>query len=396
MNTFSIVGDRKRVVKESLLHFDYALAIVTLAVAVLGVLMVYTATREKLIVAGLSPKYYLERQAIWVLLGFVVMVVAVFIDYRHIRNIGYVIYGAVVLGLLGVLTPVGKRALGAQRWFQLGPLQLQPSEFASLAVIVAVAVYLAGVNDALPLRKLIGVLALVGVPMILVVKQPDIGTTLIIGFVLLAQLVVARVRLPHLAVLGAIGAVGIFAIIHLGILQSYQLARLTSFVNPHASYSGSGYNLAQSKIAIGAGGVFGKGLFHGTQTNLAYVPEQQTDFIFTAVGEQLGFVGAGGLLIAFGFICWRVWRVASIARDPLGKLLSSGVLALLVFSIFQNVAMTIGIMPITGIPLPFMSYGGSAAISFFVAIGLALGIGMRNSRYLPEDRRDFGSQRYVS
>ncbi len=392
MTTFSVVSDRRRIAKESLLHFDYSLLIATVMVAFLGVLMVYTATREKLVLAGLSPKYYLERQGIWVLLGIAAMLATVMIDYRHIKALGYVIYGGVVMGLLGVLTPIGKRALGAQRWFQLGPLQLQPSEFASLAIIIAVAIFLARESGPLPVKRLVGVLALAGVPMLLVVKQPDIGTAIILGVVLLAELVMARIRMLHLVGLLLAGALGIYVVIHLGILQSYQLKRLTSFVNPAGTYSNTGYNLAQSKIAIGAGGVFGKGLFHGTQTNLAYVPEQQTDFIFTAVGEQLGFVGAGLLLAAFGFICWRVWRVVAVARDQLGRLLAAGVLALLAFSIFQNAAMTMGIMPITGIPLPFMSYGGSAALSFFTAIGIVLGIGMRNSRYIPEDRRDFLGQ----
>ena len=392
MTNFSIVSDRKRVLKESLLHFDYSLLLATIGVSFLGILMVYTATKEKLVVAGLNPKYYLERQGIWVLLGITVMVITVFIDYRHIKAMGYVVYGAVILGLLGVLTPIGKRALGAQRWFQLGPLQLQPSEFASLAIIVALSIYLSRESGPLGLKKVIGVLVLAGVPMALVVKQPDIGTAIILGIVLLSQLVVGRIRVLHLGALLVFGVLGVYAIIHFGILQSYQLKRLTSFVNPAGTYSNTGYNLAQSKIAIGAGGVFGKGLFHGTQTNLAYVPEQQTDFIFTAVGEQLGFIGAGALLVMFGFICWRVWHVMVVARDQFGKLLAAGVLGLLAFSIFQNTAMTMGIMPITGIPLPFMSYGGSAALSFFTAIGIVLGVGMRNSRYLPEDRRDFLSQ----
>ncbi len=388
MTTFSMVANRKRVLKESLLHFDYSLMIATISIAIVGIVMVYTATKVKLAEAGLSSKYYLERQTIWVVLGIVIMLVTVLIDYRHVKAMGYVVYGGVTIGLLGVLSPVGKRALGAQRWFQLGPLQLQPSEFASLAILIAVAIYLSSESGQIGLKKLIGVLILAAVPMLLVIKQPDVGTAIILGIVLGAQLVVARVRLVYLLGLLVIGSIGVYLIIHLGILQSYQLQRLTSFVNPQASANSYGYNLAQSKIAIGAGGIFGKGLFHGTQTNLSYVPEQQTDFIFTALGEQLGFIGAGTILVLFGWVCFRVWRVMAIARDKKGRLLAAGVLSLLTFSIFQNVAMTMGIMPITGIPLPFMSYGGSAALSFFAAVGIALGVGLRNSRYLPEDRRE--------
>ncbi|MDA8025747.1 MAG: rod shape-determining protein RodA [Actinomycetota bacterium] len=387
MTNFSIVQSRRRIVKESLMHFDYSLMIVTIGLAMVGVLMVYSATKGLLTSKGLNPKYYLERQALWVVLGTVAMFVTIFVDYRHIRRLAYVIYGGVVLGLVGVLSPFGHSALGAQRWFQLGPLQLQPSEFATLAILIMVAFYLGDEEGYLSLKKLGGVLVLAGLPMALVVKQPDIGTAIIIGIVLLSQLVVSRIKLSHLLVLVLFGVLGIYAVIKLHILQKYQLDRLTSFLNTKSNSSTTGYNLAQSKIAIGAGGVYGKGLFHGTQTNLSYVPEQQTDFIFTALGEQFGFVGGSIVIAAFGYVCWRVWHVVSIARDKTGRVLGAGVLSLLAFSIFQNVAMTMGIMPITGIPLPFMSYGGSAALSFFTAVGIALGIGFRNARYLPEDKR---------
>ncbi|MDA8196621.1 MAG: rod shape-determining protein RodA [Actinomycetota bacterium] len=369
------------------MHFDYTLMLVTVGLAMVGVLMVYSATKGLLVSKGLNPKYYLERQALWVVLGTVAMFVTIFVDYRHIRRLAYVIYGGVVLGLVGVLSPFGHSALGAQRWFQLGPLQLQPSEFATLAILIMVAFYLGDEEGYISLKKLGGVLVLAGLPMALVVKQPDVGTAIIIGIVLLSQLVVSRIRLSHLIVLVFLGVIGIYLVIKLHILQKYQLDRLTSFLHTNTNSSTTGYNLAQSKIAIGAGGIYGKGLFHGTQTNLSYVPEQQTDFIFTALGEQFGFVGGSIVIGAFGYVCWRVWHVVSIARDKTGRVLAAGVLSLLAFSIFQNVAMTMGIMPITGIPLPFMSYGGSAALSFFTAIGIALGIGFRNARYLPEDKR---------
>ncbi len=374
-------ADRSRSWTQTLLHFDFTLFLVTVSIAFLGVVMVYSATREQLILSGLNQYSYLEHQAVYVLVGLVVMSVLVTIDYHQLGNLGFVAYVGVVLALLGVLTPIGKRALGSQRWFQLGPLQLQPSEFAALAIILAIAAYLqAHQEDEMDAKMLIKILILAGVPMLLVIKQPDIGTALVMGFVLLTMLVLARVSLGWLAILFAFGAIAVVAILALGVLQKYQLQRLTSFVNPNASTLQSGYNLAQSKIAIGSGGLFGTGLFHGPQTNLSYVPEQQTDFIFTAVGEQLGFVGAGGLLLLYGYMTWRVWSVMRRARDPLGKMLAGGVLGFLAFSIFQNAGMTMGIMPITGIPLPFLSYGGSAALAFFASIGLVLNVGMRNPR----------------
>lgn len=373
--------DRSRGWRHALFHFDFTLFVVTVSIAFLGVIMVYSATREKLKLSGLNPYSYLEKQAVFVLLGVVVMFVIVSIDYHQLGQLGFVGYGAVVLGLLGVLTPIGKSALGSQRWFQLGPLQLQPSEFAAIAVILAIAAYLqAHQEDEMNAKQLVKILLLAGVPMLLVIKQPDIGTALVMGFVLITMLIMARVPLSWLGLLFVLGAIGVFAIVSLGILQKYQLQRLTSFVNPNTSSLQAGYNLAQSKIAIGSGGIFGKGLFHGPQTNLSYVPEQQTDFIFTAVGEQLGFIGAGGLLLGYAYMTWRVWCVMRRARDPLGKMLVAGILGLLAFSIFQNAGMTMGIMPITGIPLPFMSYGGSASLAFFASIGVVINVGMRNPR----------------
>jgi rod shape determining protein RodA len=213
---------------------------------------------------------------------------------------------------------------------------------------------------------------------------------------LLVMMVVAGVKGRYLAALGLLAVLGIVAVAQLGVLKQYQVDRLTSFVHqtpagqttPAAQGSASSnnqsqqstYNLAQSKIAIGSGGTTGKGLFNGSQTNLNYVPEQQTDFIFTAVGEQLGFLGAASLLALFGIIIWRVLRAAQTARDTFGTLLCGGVLGLIGLSVFQNAGMTMGIMPITGIPLPFMSYGGSATIAFFAAIGIVLNVGMRRFR----------------
>ena len=373
--------DRSKGWRQTLLHFDFTLFAVTVSTAFLGVIMVYSATREKLILAGLNRYSYLEHQAVYVLIGIVVMFVIVTIDYHQLGNLGFLAYGAIVMALLGVLTPIGKRALGSQRWYQLCPVQFQPSEFAALAIILAIAAYLqAHQDEELDAKMLVKILVMAGFPMLLVIKQPDIGTALVMGSVLLTMLVLAKVPLKWLAVLFLLGALAIVAILSLGILQKYQLQRLTSFVNPKTSALQAGYNLAQSKIAIGSGGLFGTGIFHGPQTNLSYVPEQQTDFIFTAVGEQLGFVGAGGLLLAYAYMVWRVWCIMKRAKDPLGRMLAGGVLGLLAFSIFQNAGMTMGIMPITGIPLPFMSYGGSAVLAFFASIGLVLNVGMRNPK----------------
>jgi rod shape determining protein RodA len=226
-------------------------------------------------------------------------------------------------------------------------------------------------------RRLASVLALAAVPMALIYRQPDLGTALVLAVILLFVLLVAGARASHLIVLGTIGVIGVAAVLHFGVLKRYQVDRLSAFLDDRTDTQRTAYNLNQSKIAIGSGGVVGKGLFKGTQTNLSYVPEQHTDFIFTAVGEQLGLLGSAILLSLFGLVVWRTWRIAGLAHDLCGMLICVGVLAMLLFQIFENVGMTMGIMPITGIPLPFMSYGGSATLSSFAGIGLVLNVHMR-------------------
>ena len=375
-------------------HVDVLLSFATLATAAMGVLMVYSATRGKLELAGVDPHYYLKKQLIYAIIGLAVMIGVILIDYHHFEILGAIAYGAVLLGLLAVLSPIGSSALGAARWIQLGSFQLQPSAFATLALILATAAFLRRHQGAIRLRHVIFLLVMTGIPIFLVYKQPDLGTAIVMAIVLLVMMVVAGVKGRYLTALAVLAVLGVVGVVQLGVLKQYQVDRLTSFVHqtpagqtvtaaPGSTSSGnqkSTYNLAQSKIAIGSGGTTGKGLFNGSQTNLNYVPEQQTDFIFTAVGEQLGFVGAASLLALFGIIVWRILRIAQTARDSLGMLLCGGVLGLIGLSVFQNAGMTMGIMPITGIPLPFMSYGGSATIAFFAAIGIVLNVGMRRFR----------------
>ena len=353
---------------------DVVLAVTTVVVALIGVVMVYTATRGTLAAQGLSPHYYLERQLLFVVLGVVAMGIVALIDYRRLEQVATAIYILIVLSLLGVFV-VGSHALGSQRWFSLGPLQLQPSEFAVLALILVVATYCSRRSEGLAWRDVTRVLLLSGVPIVLVMAQPDLGTAIIMTIVLLVMLAVAGVPGRILLILFA-AAVGVVVLaFEAGLLHHYQIARITSFLHQDARTQNSTiYNLQQAKDAIGSGGLFGTGIFHGTQTNLGYVPEQQTDFIFTAVGEQLGFVGASGVLVLLGVIAWRLLRGAQLARDSFGRLLSAGVFTFVAFSVFQNAGMTMGIMPITGIPLPFLSYGGTATLCFFMGVGLVLSV----------------------
>jgi rod shape determining protein RodA len=339
--------------------------------------MVFSATESKLREQGLDPHMYLKRQSVWVLLGLAVMAVAVTVDYRVLRDIAPMLFIGAFFLLVLVLSPLGSSTRGAQAWFQFGSFQLEPSEWAKLALIACVAAYCSTHRGDLDGRRLATVLGLAGAPMALIYLQPDLGTDLVFAAILIGVLVVAGARPRHIAALCLIAIVGMVAVVQLGVLKQYQVDRLTAFANPTNDPQHSAYNLAQAKAAIGSGGLFGKGLFKGTQTNLSFVPEQQTDFIFTVVGEELGFVGAFTLLALFAVVVWRTWRTATLARDLFGTLLCVGILAMFVFQIFENVGMTMGIMPITGIPLPFMSYGGSSTVANFAAIGLVLNVHMR-------------------
>jgi rod shape determining protein RodA len=357
-------------------HVDFVLLGCTLTLALVGIVMVYSATRNLLVSQGVSPHYYLERQALWVVIGVVVMVAVAAIDYRRFRDWAYVIYGLVLMSLIGVFA-IGRSALGAQRWYAFGPLQLQPSEFAALGVIIAIASYCSRRQGILAFRQMIGLLLLAGLPMVLVYKQPDLGTTIILGVTLAAMMLAADVRLRYLFLLFAIVIGGFFLALKLHLLHSYQLTRLTSFLHQNQDTQSSNYELSMTRTAISAGGLKGVGLDHGLATSLGLIPNQPTDFIFSAVGEQLGFIGSAVIIGLFGIVTFRMLRAAQIAKDTFGRVLCVGAAAWLAFSVFENIGMNIGIMPITGIPLPFLSYGGSATFSFFAAVGLVLNVEMR-------------------
>ena len=366
--------------------FDLVLVVTTLATAVLGIVMVYTGSRNTAVSAGLSPHYFLDRQVLFVVLGVILMAALAVMDYRRLELVGMVIYGLSIAGLLGVFV-VGHSAQGAGRWIDVGPIEIQPSEFAILGLIIALATFVARRIDGLSWQDLARMLVMAGVPILLVLKQPDLGTAIIMVIILVVMLAVAGlpVRTLFLLMLGA--ALMLFLAVKIGpkigLLHGYQFSRLGSFLQQNskkASIQGSIWNVEQSKLAIGAGGFSGSGLFHGVQTNNGYVPEQQTDFIFSAVGEQLGFLGATLVLVMLGTIAWRAMRSAQLARDTFGRMLCAGVFAFIAYSTFQNAGMAMGIMPVAGVPLPFISYGGSAAICFFAAVGISISVRRHRGR----------------
>lgn len=367
-------------------YFDPLLPVLAIAIAAFGCLMIWTATRDALLAQGLSPTFYLKKQVIFSAVGVVVMMVVATIDYRRYVSWAPGLYILSVVALLAVYV-VGHKSRGAQAWFQFGSYQLEPSEFCKFTLVIGIATFLALYKGRLPLRGLIALLVLFLIPFGLIYKQPDLGTALVLLVVLLAMLTVGGVRPLHLGALGLIGVLGIAAVLHFGVLHSYQKDRLTSFLNtpdqPSAGFLASAdhsavaeYNGALSKMAVSSGGVHGKGIGKGPLTNTGEVPEQQTDFIFSAVGEQVGLIGSALLLVLFVLMVWRVWRASVLARDQVGMYICVGVIATLVFQVFENVGMAMGIMPIAGIPLPFMSYGGTALVAMFAMVGLVLSVRM--------------------
>jgi rod shape determining protein RodA len=353
----------------------------TLAIAALGLLMIYSSTRERLRLDGVDELYFVKRQGIAILVALVVMALLLAIDYRKLRDYSAFAYVATVVGLLAVLSPLGSNARGSQAWFQLpGGFQLQPSELVKFGIVVALAGYANQHRGEMNPWRLTVTIGLATVPICLVMLQPDFGTAMVLGTIVITMLAVAGVSVRHLLVLALLGVTFVIAVVNVGLLQQYQIDRLTSFVNQGADARHTTYNTDQSKNAIGNGGVTGRGFGNGSQTAGGFVPEQHTDFIFTAVGEEFGFLGAAALLALFAIVVWRTWRAALFARDFFGTLVCVGVLAIFVFQIFENMGMTMGIMPVTGIPLPFMSYGGSSTITAFACVALVANVSMRRFR----------------
>ncbi len=340
----------------------------------LGLVMVYSTTRNLVD----NPYYFVTRQAVALGLGIMVFCVILRIDYRKFRDFSLLAYLAVIVLLIGVITPMGSSAKGAQAWYAFpGGFQFQPAEIAKFLLIVALCGYVnehRGDIDPWRVTVLVGLAVL---PIGLIQLQPDLGTNMVLAAILLGLLAVAGAKGRYLLVLLLLAVTGVYAVLTLGLLQQYQIDRLTSVINPDAASQAAAYNQTQSKNTIGSGGVTGAGLFQGPQTRLGYVPEQHTDFIFTAVAEELGFVGAAVLLALYAVVMWRTWRTARLARDYYGTLVCSAVFAMLAFQIFENIGMTMAIMPVTGIPLPLMSYGGSSMIATLACLGLVANVHAR-------------------
>jgi rod shape determining protein RodA len=342
---------------------------------IFGTILVYAATRNWYASAGLDPQYYLKRHIINIVIGVLLAWGTTVIDYRLLRAYMPFVWGAGVIGLVIVLIPhLGSTVNGAKAWLSFpGGFQVQPAELAKISIIVGMAMVLSerthGSDD--PGHKdVVRALAIAAIPVVLILAQPDMGTVFIISASIVAMIAVSGAPSRWVAGLLLVAVVGGFTAVKVGVISDYQLKRLQSFVNPGADSQGSGYQLRQARITVGSGGLFGTGIFNGPQTNGRFVPEQQTDFIFTVAGEETGFLGCALILFLFGTIIIRAFSIAKRTNDPFGRLVCTGVIAWFAFQIFENIGMTMGLMPMTGVPLPFLSYGGSSMFANLIGVGL--------------------------
>jgi rod shape determining protein RodA len=356
---------------------DFVLIATYVAISMFGLLMIYSATAPGLEALGLDPTRELKAQAFFVLVGFIVFGIVSTLDLTEVRRfVGPIYIGSIIL-LVIVLTEFGDSEGVAQRWIDLGPVQFQPSEIAKIAVILMLASLLASSAVPLTWTTVAKAIVIVGVPSALIFLQPDLGTMLVFAFVLLAVLFVAGMTMRQLGFLTVATIIGTVGIFQLNLIKSYQIDRLTAFIDPGSHELTLSYNQVQSEIAIGSGGLVGKGLFEGSQTNLQFVPVQSSDFIFTAVGEQFGFIGSVVVIALFSILLFRLLSIAVAAKDRFSFLVTAGIASMFAFHVFVNIGMTIRIMPVTGLPLPFMSAGGTVFVAMSAALGLAHSVWIR-------------------
>ena len=357
-------------------RLDWPILLSAIALSLIGTALVYSATRNRTELNQGDPYYFLVRHLLNTGIGFALMVGTVWLGHRTLRTAVPILYGISVFLILLVLTPLGATINGSHAWIVLGGgFSVQPSEFVKITIILGMAMLLAARVDAgdKPYpdhRTVLQSLGMATVPILIVLLMPDLGSVMVMVIIVLGVLLASGASNRWVFGLMGAGAVGAVAVWQLGILDEYQIHRFAAFANPELDPAGVGYNTNQARIAIGSGGLFGTGLGKGSQTTGQFVPEQQTDFVFTVAGEELGFVGAGLILVLLGVVLWRACRIARETTELYGTIVAAGIIAWFAFQSFENVGMTLGIMPVAGLPLPFVSYGGSSMFAVWVAVGL--------------------------
>ncbi|MEV0091534.1 rod shape-determining protein RodA [Streptomyces sp. NPDC050738] len=357
-------------------RLDWPLLLAALALSGIGSALVLSATRGRTSLTHGDQYYFLLRHVMNTGIGLALMIGTIWLGHRTLRGAIPILYGLSVVLILAVLSPLGQTVNGAHAWIVIGGgFSLQPSEFTKITIILGMAMILASRVDAGDQahpdhRTVAKSLGLAAVPIMIVMLMPDLGSVMVMAMIVLGVLLASGASNRWVLGLLSAGAFGAIAVWQLGLLDDYQIARFAAFANPALDPAGVGYNTNQARIAIGSGGLTGTGLFHGSQTTGQFVPEQQTDFVFTVAGEELGFVGAGLILVLIGVVLWRACRIARETTELYGTIVAAGIIAWFAFQAFENIGMTLGIMPVAGLPLPFVSYGGSSMFAVWVAIGL--------------------------
>ena len=366
---------------------DWLLLAAVAALLVLGSLLVWSATSTRDDLTGGDPSAYLQKQLVNVAIGVVLMVMVLATDHRWVRILAPLVYLASIGGLVLVLTS-GTTINGSRSWLQVGGMSIQPAELAKLAVVIGMALLVAERAEGrrrhdVTWVDVTGMLVIAAVPATLIMLQPDLGTMLVLSATVFGVIAASGASRRWLLLLAAGGLGAGVAAVSAGFLKQYQVDRFLAFTNPDLDPRGAGYNTEQARIAVGNGGLFGEGLFNGSQTRSGFVPEQHTDFIFTVAGEELGLVGATVLIGLLCVVIWRALAIAAATDDVFGRIAAAGIACWFGFQAFQNVGMCLGIMPVTGVPLPFVSYGGSSMFAGMLAIGLLQNIHLRSTASLP-------------
>ncbi|MEU8886530.1 rod shape-determining protein RodA [Streptomyces sp. NPDC048442] len=367
----------KLTARDSLVRkLDWPLLLSAVALSGIGALLVWSATRGRDSLTHGDPYYFLFRHLLNTGIGFALMVGTIWLGHRTLRGAVPILYGLSVVLVLAVLTPLGTTVNGAHAWIAVpGGFSLQPSEFTKITIILGMAMLLAARVDAGDQahpdhRTVLKSLGVAVIPIMIIMLMPDLGSVMVIAMIILGVLLASGASNRWVFGLVGAGVLGAVLVTALGLLDEYQINRFAAFANPNLDPAGVGYNTNQARIAIGSGGLTGTGLFKGSQTTGQFVPEQQTDFVFTVAGEELGFLGAGLILVLLGVILWRACRIARETTELYGTIVAAGIIAWFAFQSFENIGMTLGIMPVAGLPLPFVSYGGSSMFAVWVAIGL--------------------------
>jgi rod shape determining protein RodA len=370
--------------RSSIFHgFDPVLTSAVGLLLFIGTLLVYAATRDWYANNGLDPQYYLKRHVVNIAIGALLAYGTTVIDYRLLRAYTPIVWGLGVIGLSIVLIPgLGSEVNGAKAWIALpGGFQIQPAELAKISIIIGMSMILSERShdsDEPTSRDVLQALVIAGLPVLLILLQPDMGTVFIISASVVTIIAVSGSPTKWVVGLLLVAVLGTFVATKSGVISDYQIKRLQTFVDPTADTQGTGYQLRQARITVGSGGLIGTGLFNGPQTNGRFVPEQQTDFIFTVAGEELGFLGSGLIVLLYLIILMRAFSIARRTNDPFGRLVTTGVIAWFAFQLFENIGMTLGLMPMTGVPLPFVSYGGSSMFATLIGFGLLQNVHARS------------------